>query len=775
MKIKECAVRRYGPLPDTGRVFFGQFSLIFGPNESGKTLLVDALIKMLLQRRREQALFERIERVDEVPDGYLILERDGEEYKLPEDGNLTSLAGISAEDCRNVFVVRSSDLTIPDEGAFYTSVTDRLTGLHSTAIERIRKTLQEIGRLTNPTSRSDLSDRQDWGKLKSRVARAKDLLSRIDELRGRIEEEGYDTLEARLLSLEQRFEEIEQNLELMEEGRKRLMYESGQRALSGLSEALLTLGELETFTEQNEQAWREKEKEIARLEEEIEQKSAEIETKKRRQEALDMQLAEVTADLETTRKRRERIDEIEAEAKIHLRDRLAWEAHQHWFQFARISGVASFLLLAVSLVGLLMTGSSLFQCFALPAAAATVLFFLWMVVLVAKRASVAKGFETVRIEAAKYGVGDSEIEGILAEIRKFREELEPKERLSADKSRELELLEREIDERRKAIRNSKERIGVLRKELEEIADRSGVQTLDEFSARVKQRREAENQRDTQAAVLRDRFGVVDDDLLANVEDWQDRLRELEEFKGRATDVQYDEEEVAQLKSQRSELVTDVEVRRQELSNYKRDLATIGSEANVVLQIGEVLPADTSLDLDGIERSLKRFIDDIVERKDLATRAIAIFEDIASQETEKVSVLFGRESEVSEYFREITAGVYEEIEFDQATASISARTGDGAKLKATQLSGGAYDQLYLSIRVALASAILGGEKGFFILDDPFLTSDAERLARQFQILRDLSEAGWQIIYFSVKDETRRVLNEDIEARRVDLHELQSIHL
>jgi len=71
-------------------------------------------------------------------------------------------------------------------------------------------------------------------------------------------------------------------------------------------------------------------------------------------------------------------------------------------------------------------------------------------------------------------------------------------------------------------------------------------------------------------------------------------------------------------------------------------------------------------------------------------------------------------------------------------------------------------------------MLRGQKGFFILDDAFLTSDAERLGRQFDMLRDLAEDGWQIIYFSVKDETRRVLNDDIEAERVNLHELQSIH-
>lgn len=774
MKIKECAVRRYGPLPDMGRIFFGQFSLIFGPNESGKTLLVDAIIKMLFQRGREQALFDRIKRVDETPDGYLILERNGEEHKLPEDGDLTSLTDISAEDCRNIFVVRSSDLTIPDEGAFYTSVTDRLTGLHSTAIQTIQKQLQEIGRLTNPTSQSDLSDRQGWGNLKSRVSEAKALPGRIEELQGRIEEEGYEALEERLLFNEGRLEQLEQDLELLESARKRVMYESGQRALSGLDEALLKLGELEAFTEEDDQAWREKEKEIARLEEEIEQRSAEIETKERQQEALDMQLAEVTVDLETTRKRRDRIDELETEAKIYLRDRLAWEGQRHWVRFARISVVASFLLLAVSLLRLSSGGSLLLQFFALLTAAATLAFLFWLVVLGRRRGSLAKAFEAIRIEAAKHGVAGSDIGEILAEIQRFREELDQKEQLRVHKSQEVELLQREIDEGQKANREKRERIDLLHKEVEAIADQSGVKILEEFTGKVKQRREAERERDKQAAVLGEKFGVPHEPLSATMAYWEDKLRELEEFKDQAADVQYDQEEVAGLESSKAELIVDTESLEQQLSNYKRDLETVEREATAVLQIIEVLPVDTSSDLGGIERSLKRFIDDIVERKDLATDAIAIFEDIADQEAEKVSVLFGSESEVSNTFREITGGVYEEVGFDQANEVIWVRTADGTGLEATQLSGGAYDQLYLSIRLALASKMLGGQKGFFILDDPFLTSDTQRLARQFRILRDLSEAGWQIIYFSVKDETRRVLNDDIEAERVHLHELQSIH-
>jgi len=96
------------------------------------------------------------------------------------------------------------------------------------------------------------------------------------------------------------------------------------------------------------------------------------------------------------------------------------------------------------------------------------------------------------------------------------------------------------------------------------------------------------------------------------------------------------------------------------------------------------------------------------------------------------------------------------------------------LDAANLSGGAYDQLYLSVRVALGEKLLKGSKGFFIMDDPFVKADKERLERQIDILRSISKLGWQIIYFTAKDEVRDVLKHDIESGNTSYIELQSIY-
>jgi uncharacterized protein YhaN len=143
------------------------------------------------------------------------------------------------------------------------------------------------------------------------------------------------------------------------------------------------------------------------------------------------------------------------------------------------------------------------------------------------------------------------------------------------------------------------------------------------------------------------------------------------------------------------------------------------------------------------------------------RAITIFEEIEAEERAKVSELFDDRGAVTDHFRWITDGLYEGVVFNRETEAVEVRRKDGIQLRAEKLSGGAYDQLYLSVRLALAERLLKDRKGFFMMDDPFIKSDRDRLHRQLEVLKRISESGWQIIYFSAKEEIRDALGEGIE--------------
>ena len=112
MRVKEFSIMRYGPLSNTGRILLHSFNLFWGKNEDGKTLTIDALVKMLLGRSVRE--FEHINRVEENPEGYVIVESEkGEEIKLPERGDLTKIAGLTSSECCNIFIVRNKTCHCP--------------------------------------------------------------------------------------------------------------------------------------------------------------------------------------------------------------------------------------------------------------------------------------------------------------------------------------------------------------------------------------------------------------------------------------------------------------------------------------------------------------------------------------------------------------------------------------------------------------------------------------------------------------------------------------
>ena len=66
-----------------------------------------------------------------------------------------------------------------------------------------------------------------------------------------------------------------------------------------------------------------------------------------------------------------------------------------------------------------------------------------------------------------------------------------------------------------------------------------------------------------------------------------------------------------------------------------------------------------------------------------------------------------------------------------------------------LSTGALNQFYFSLRVALAQRILA-RPGIFILDDAFIHFDREKRKRSFELLKTLTDKGWQFVYTAVAD-------------------------
>ena len=766
MRIEEFAITRYGPLAETGVVRPAPFSLFYAPNEEGKTLLVEALARMLLEK--EARPIAGIGRVEEKPEGHLVLRTADAEHKLPDDGSVLDLCTLKPLDWRSIFIIRNSDLVLPEETGLYTSVADRLTGLKTRDIERVSDKLRDIAHLT-PTLQ--IANRQEEGKLRDRLEDARALIEELDELHEEIETEGLEDIEQELVAVSEDIERIDGELAALEEARKRDAFRAGSKALDKLRESLDKAEELEGFSRQKLETWEGLRESAA----ETEQKITDLERQARdlgaRMEELETRQSEVQRELDVLQKRADDAEELKLQMREHDRMAEALRRLAPAERYLRYAGLGLAALTALALLGLAAAGgawpialAALFGIPALGCGAAV----LWL--------ALRRGRTDARLAALRRAAADAALEGETTEdirrsIRRLEEEREKRSRAAQSLRAKQDVAQENLrDIRETGIPQARKQLESDRRAIADLRTESGLSDPAEYRERVREKEELQKEVSQQAAVLESRLGTAAERPEENLEYWQERLRPLEQHAEAAAGVEFSEQRVQELQKRRGELVDHRRQLQQSLQGLRRKLSEVARRANeILLPEADYLHCQTLRDLETIHRRLDGFIEEHETRADLARAAIAVFEKINREEEDKVARLFGPDSAVSRRFAAITDGLYRAVLYERAEEGgrrISVETEDGSVLDARRLSGGAYDQLYLAVRLALGETLLGEEKGFFIMDDPFVKADAQRLRRQVEMLLGIVEQGWQVLYFTAKEEVRDALAEQIEQERVE---------
>lgn len=257
MHIKRAKVDHHGPLRDIDLDLEPGFHLCHGKNESGKTLLVESIIKMLLEDNAGH--YQGLNRVDHPPAGHLLIDNSGNEILLPDQGFDAVFPDLTPEDIRNALIIRDFDLRLPERqddfgsSSYLREVTDRITGAQTQRIESIRGELKEIGYLTNSSSDARLVNRQDGNppKLGDKRDDAKDLAKEIREYLEKCQDIG--TLHKFRLKRDLTDEKAENQseLELLRKAQKAKKLEDGRDLLKTLRKTQKQLDEHEK-RQQNE-------------------------------------------------------------------------------------------------------------------------------------------------------------------------------------------------------------------------------------------------------------------------------------------------------------------------------------------------------------------------------------------------------------------------------------------------------------------------------------------------------------------------------------------
>ncbi len=771
MRIKEFLINRYGPLRSSGTVTLADFNLLFGRNEAGKSLTIDALVKMLLGKGLKS--FNDINRVEESPEGYVVVENDdGAEIKLPEGGGLGEITGLDAADCRNIFITRNSDLALSEESGFYASVSNKLTGLKTEQIQRIMDNLEQIGEIT-PTGQFIDSQPE---KLKTRLSKAKELLENIREMRPELNEAGFDQMEERAAGLEAAIEEKKERHAQLENARRREEYEKAAAALEKYKQGVEKLHLLEIYRDDRERIWAENQR---RVEEKVlEQKRIREKLDKLeayRKEKLE-ELEAASSDLKAIEMRKYRLDEnIRRELADcrELSEELAGRESRRAF-WIKLSWLAA-VFLGLSVIWIALDRTYISAAVSAVLAVFTVLSWAIRYRPVREKSLLDKKLKKLRMAMSEIGIRAGDIGEMLESIRDFEDRYSAEE----DRVRSMELQaenlkDRAADLRGEAIPELQKAISDAKRKIDDIRSESGIETLAEYRSGLAEKSEAERIVSEQEKVLESLLGAGGrDDRVAC---WEREKEKLERYSGESAGVSYSKAKADGILEEIRELEGKLEETRRETRSIGERLQEISITANELLrpEEGEKLYCSTLRDLDEIEKQLRGFIDEKETIRDTVLKARKIFEEIDIEERKKVSELFGPGRKVSGHFSRITGGLYSEVNFDHQEEIIRVTGKQGKTLEAGALSGGAYDQLYFSIRLALGGELLEGRRGFFIMDDPFIKSDAVRLQEQVKMLGRIADAGWQIIFFSAKEEVREALAEGINTGDVSFINLEEIY-
>lgn len=754
MKIKEIRVNRYGPLADVVLEDPGPLTLIHGRNESGKTLLLDAMLRFGLSRVRDRNLFAGLDRVEHDPDGYLDILYQGEVLRLPDDGSLPGLLDLHAEDLRNVLVVRASDLQVPEgtEAEYYASLTDRLMGIHREALLSIREELQELGQLTNPTSSAILSNTQEDDKLRDRVGEASELVDQIETLLSAGEDELPADLEEILVAREESRQEAEDRLALLRQARKREEYLAGRDALENLKTVRRELSALPEITRAQVESWRDWSRELSQAaEDRMEQEEA---------------LADLEADLKAIQGKHDEnqrcLEELQRKAGAvdELKDRADKQSRRRKTRRS-LEGVRSFLiwglvglvvLFGTTLAGIILRpGEMLFDILSWVLAALIGLDLTGLLIVLYQNGRTAGGWEALQLQAASHGYRAEDFPDLLQSLERVQSELKDLEKAAEKTRSKRDKTEARLEGRQERLEKLNQQIARAEEAVQALKEDTGLDGLESARQVLVRREELVEQQNQLGTRLEERYNREDLPLEERPAAWEAAVAGLQEFEGAAPGVEADPAEEEKLAGRIEALTGQIQSLQEDLGTFRKQAGRLASEANRILKTSETLPGETSEDLHVLQDRLKEFIDQVEERKETALTAIRLFEQIERAEEKKVRDLFGESDLTSRFFREITGGAYAGVEYDPDAGELWVSRPSGETFRADQLSTGAFDQLYFATRLSLAYQLFGGEPGFLLLDDPFLASDRVRLNHQLEMLVEQARKGWQILYFSAKHE------------------------
>ncbi len=774
MNIKQLFIKTYGPIKDKDYEFKPGFNLLYGPNERGKSLTFDALVKLLLGKTSKK--FEAINRVDDEPGQYgsfVGLDKpnaDKKLIKLQGKTTLTDLTGLTASECQNLFLIRNSNLSISqdlsNQDQFLTNLTDRLTGLKTAVISELKQALRDTNHLTDKTdkfantkdsqqlaTRMDLADTltQPTGKLTQLVAQDKKL--------------HWSELEAAALSASYQLKNVELELEQLETAKKIQEANSIKTSLTQAKTLKQELTNLKEINQDKLDRLKQNQTRITTLKENEQELKKEVKQKEQQLKLTKKELTKTEKALSKASQPHQQVATEYQPALNQLQSQLAQTRSEQNQKTWQIGLLGSSGLLILSLLAYMLQPAGLIIGLVIIFSLATVTTAVKYFLQIQQQQQIKTNFEELKLGLAQYGIEGKKIEQLLQQLQKFSNQFQALQQTKLRLSIEVKQVQEDLSELKdRKQRQLTSKINQLKQELVVILDEAAVKKIAEFAIKLKKKNETNTKYQQQVALLTEKLGKPTGWRVDEFIFWQQELvkrfpnqNSLKNKTTQSIQINYRPEKVEQLKQLRLDLSNQLDQQKQQLTQFKEQTKELERLINqILIERTEPMLCESMADLRQAQNEIIEFIHSHQQRRQDVIATINILNLIQRQEKQKVGELFGLDSTISRQFKQITGNRYAQVFFDQDENCLKVETAEGKFLNPEQLSAGTYDQLYFAIRLGLGQKLLSDEPGFFIMDDPFIKADEARLHQQLDMLLDLTQQGWQIIYFSAKKEVENYL-------------------
>lgn len=776
MRISEIQIDRYGPLGGLQEECEDGIKVFHGPNESGKTLLLDALLKLLDPNISSE--YQRIQRVEETPSGYVVVETGDGEEKLGDGTTLSNISPIEARHLRNIFTVRDNDLSLDDQHTFYNSLTEQIGDLHTSEIETIQDEFEDRGRLTS--ERRNVSSAAGYDNAKNVRNTASELADQISQYVAEAKAADLDDTERELIQVERTLRTCRE--ELTDQKQARVVHEYDR-----LTDRLATYREVSEELESRYDFSQDELEELTSLSstisgatDDITDAEDDIDSLESDVDEWEDELATKESELQMLERREDAVEETESDLQSFRNERSEVEGSDRWLETTKwiaivglalgggatitgaLQGQFVFLALSVLLLGIGVLGGA-----------------AWMY-MHRQVTSLANRRSALLEQARDAGFDVESVSDIGPAIQAYRDELEAVTSRISDLEQEIEVAEQRIEDHESTISEARDRRQDSREEKREILREADVEDIDAYRSAFDDTSSLETDRSNARQSLVDSLAepdVSDADPDTMIEYWESELAAMvDDIDVETVDPDdYDQDTLDELREKRTELEGRKEELEQTLEDHENSIREFKDRAHELrtapfLDSSITLKAETVDGLEQLQRDLRALGERINRDAEISRVGLEIFDEIHDEEEEKITDLFDSDGRASEVFATITQERYEDVSYDPEKRQLLVEDRNGQILTPEELSHGTREQLYFATRVSLSEQLLGNESGFFILDDAFLPADKARLEEGFEVLQDLVANGWQVLYLTAKQEVGVEMVETFDLPRTELERL-----